>query len=340
MTETTAEEDGWVDRAAKGDRDAFNRLVERYNEAIVGYLRTFTANDADDLAQKVWLQAWAHLAKYDRTRSPFYSWVRGIARHLGQRWRRKRVIEVSGMFDDPDVEDGLATLASTEQTPQDLLAEEEKLRQRHLAYCRLFYVLFRCGGYPHEQLGFGLAKLIYGQKSNRAIEGAAAAADANYGAEELGRIAEFFCEEYQAALCRWSPAWPACLSEDLRPLRIRLQYTVGELKPQRASTGASLQEMIVGHTHLKDYYGGGRRKTHPISDWCGRVESQLRRVVGAPKAELEQWAERIAQMPYPVIVKPAVCNRCKLRHFEPCFTERGAQSAPGRPAENRYVPSE
>lgn len=325
MTETAAKEASLIERVLGGDREAFNQLVLRYNESLVGYLSTFnsTRSDADDVAQKVWLWIWTHRARYDPAKGKtFYDWVRGIARNVRRRPKLNRPIEQPGIPDNVDTEGTPVAHGAPKQTPVTILIEEERLHQLHLAYSELFRLLFRCGGYPHEQLGYALAKLIYGRQSNRTIEGDAVAADTEYGMVELEQLAKLFCEEYQAAMGLRTSAWPVFPGEDLRPLQIRLTYTVQEMRPRQTGALSTIQGTVVAYTHLRDYYARGNRKTHPISDWCSRVEGQLRRIVGASKMRQNKCTDGNAPVQCPRAVKARVCNRCKLRNLRPCSTER------------------
>jgi RNA polymerase sigma-70 factor (ECF subfamily) len=65
------------------DRKATAEFVERYSDAVYGYLyrRLVPRTDlVDDLVQEVFLAAWSSLGAYEG-RSPLKSWLLGIARH-------------------------------------------------------------------------------------------------------------------------------------------------------------------------------------------------------------------------------------------------------------------
>jgi RNA polymerase sigma factor (sigma-70 family) len=80
-----------VCRARQGDPEAFTELVERYRDAIYGlafhYLHDF--EDARDVAQEVFLQAYLHL---DQLRDParFGPWLRQVTVNQCRMWRRQR----------------------------------------------------------------------------------------------------------------------------------------------------------------------------------------------------------------------------------------------------------
>lgn len=81
----------WVQQARNGDRQAFHRLVDRFQPEIFRmiYYRTRSLMDAEDLTQDVFLQAYNHLG---RLKSPavFRSWLYRIAVNRVRDHRRKK----------------------------------------------------------------------------------------------------------------------------------------------------------------------------------------------------------------------------------------------------------
>lgn len=84
-------------RAREGDRRAFAEIYARHHAAVFGYFRarTFDANDAEDLAQEVFLRAYGAMARFDSTQ-PVRPWLMGIGRnvlreHVRKHGRRKEV---------------------------------------------------------------------------------------------------------------------------------------------------------------------------------------------------------------------------------------------------------
>ncbi len=82
-----------VKRAKQGDAEAFTELARRCQEKIYYTILALTKNqqDASDLAQEVFVQAFQSLKKF-KQRSSFYTWVYRIAvnRTLNFLKRRKR----------------------------------------------------------------------------------------------------------------------------------------------------------------------------------------------------------------------------------------------------------
>jgi RNA polymerase sigma-70 factor (ECF subfamily) len=109
---------GWVKAAQAGDREAFERLVERYGRPLLRYLQTLTgsAANADDIAQETWLQAYRGISAVNDP-ALFYSWLVKIAYHRHLRWARNRkpVVEL-----DPEL---MTQPSSSENTRLDGLTD-------------------------------------------------------------------------------------------------------------------------------------------------------------------------------------------------------------------------
>jgi RNA polymerase sigma-70 factor (ECF subfamily) len=80
-------------RAIKGDRPAFNRIVQRYQEPLYRFIRRYVgdADEAYDLLQETFVSAWQALGRYDSTR-PAATWLRRIALNKCRDWGRRRSV--------------------------------------------------------------------------------------------------------------------------------------------------------------------------------------------------------------------------------------------------------
>lgn len=81
-----------VTRAARGDREAFSRLLKGHHrlvEAIVGRSDVLS-NERDDVHQDIWLQAWLALPRIKAPEN-FAAWLQGVARNVIRRRRLGRV---------------------------------------------------------------------------------------------------------------------------------------------------------------------------------------------------------------------------------------------------------
>lgn len=90
------EEAAWTRAAQAGDREAFGRLVERHQEAVMTTARYLTGNreDAADVAQETFLRAYRSLPGF-AGQSAFRTWIMTITvnaarSHLSRRRARKR----------------------------------------------------------------------------------------------------------------------------------------------------------------------------------------------------------------------------------------------------------
>lgn len=84
-------EEDWVARAQRGDREAFGHLYDRYAGLVRSVCFEATGNmvDAQDLAQEVFLNAFRQIGQLS-TPGRFVAWLLGIARLSGLEWRRTR----------------------------------------------------------------------------------------------------------------------------------------------------------------------------------------------------------------------------------------------------------
>jgi RNA polymerase sigma-70 factor (ECF subfamily) len=69
-----------IQKAQQGDADAFEQLLRRYDERIMGLIMGFVKNrnDAQDVYQEVFLRVWTSLPRF-RQESSFFTWVYRIA---------------------------------------------------------------------------------------------------------------------------------------------------------------------------------------------------------------------------------------------------------------------
>jgi RNA polymerase sigma-70 factor (ECF subfamily) len=77
---------------AREDPTAFGALYDLHSDRIYRYLCTRTADreDAADLLQQVFLQAFDALPQYQPGKGPFVAWLFGIARNLSSNLHRAR----------------------------------------------------------------------------------------------------------------------------------------------------------------------------------------------------------------------------------------------------------
>lgn len=154
-----------VRQAQGGSAAAYDELVRRYQRQIYGVIYHMTAHheDADDLAQEVFVKAWQALKSF-KGDSSFFTWLYRIAinrtlNHLKQRNYRNSRHAMS--LNDLDVEaerhPDLVALVSDKTPRRDLALEElkEKLNaamQRLSENHRTVVSLHDIQGLPHEEI--------------------------------------------------------------------------------------------------------------------------------------------------------------------------------------------
>jgi len=79
-----------VDAIRGDDRDAFSRIVERYERRLFGLTQMMVRQPtaAEEVTQDAFVRAFAYLDRYDAGR-PFYPWLAAIAVRLAQSWLRR-----------------------------------------------------------------------------------------------------------------------------------------------------------------------------------------------------------------------------------------------------------
>jgi RNA polymerase sigma-70 factor (ECF subfamily) len=156
------EEAELVKRARKGDLDAYDQLVQRYQERIYATVYHMTSNheDANDLAQEAFIKGYQALKSF-KGGSSFYTWVYRIAvnktiNFLKQRKNRSQMSLNDLDFNaehDPDL---VALISDKTPRREAGLAElQEKLNeamQRLSEPHRLVVVLHDVQGLSHEEI--------------------------------------------------------------------------------------------------------------------------------------------------------------------------------------------
>jgi RNA polymerase sigma-70 factor (ECF subfamily) len=81
-----------VAQAISGDEKAFTELYDCYYDRVYRHVwyRVGSSQDAEDLAQQVFLQAWRALGRYRQTGTPFIAWLLTIAHNTVVSFYRRR----------------------------------------------------------------------------------------------------------------------------------------------------------------------------------------------------------------------------------------------------------
>src|SRR5215469_1103317 len=159
---TPADEMDLVNRARRGELEAYDQLVRRYQERIYATIYHMTSNheDANDLAQEAFIKAF-HALKTFKGGSSFYTWIYRIAvnktiNFLKQR-RNKSQISLNDLDFNAEHDPDLVALIS-EKTPRreiNLIELQERLNvamQKLSEPHRLVVTLHDVQGLSHEEI--------------------------------------------------------------------------------------------------------------------------------------------------------------------------------------------
>jgi RNA polymerase sigma-70 factor, ECF subfamily len=144
------EDDQLVERAQRGEVDAYERLVRRYSDLAyrTAYLVTRSAADAEDAAQEGFVKAWYALDRF-RPGAPFRPWLLAIVANEARNRRRsaRRLDDLTLRVAEDRPSGGAApspeAAALVGERRQVLLAAVNRLPQgdREILACRYFLEL-------------------------------------------------------------------------------------------------------------------------------------------------------------------------------------------------------
>lgn len=114
----------WIKAAREGDKVAFGRLVEAYQDPIYNLAYRMLGNgpEAEDAAQEAFIRAYRHLGSYD-PRRPFSTWLFSITSHYCiDRLRRRRInwLPLEEEIAEP------VRLASASPNPEAVVTERDR----------------------------------------------------------------------------------------------------------------------------------------------------------------------------------------------------------------------
>ena len=119
-----------VERVFKGEMQAFDLLVLRYQQRLLGLIGRFVRDphEAEDLAQETFIKAYKALGNF-RGESAFYTWLYRIAintanNYLVSRGRRPPNTDID--VDDPEQIEAHAMMADTDSPEENQFRDELK----------------------------------------------------------------------------------------------------------------------------------------------------------------------------------------------------------------------
>ena len=161
-TPALTDEESLVWRTRRGDLEAYDELVQRYQERIYATIYHMTANheDANDLAQESFIKAFQALKSF-KGGSSFYTWLYRIAVNKTINFLKQRKNRIHMSLNDLDFkaehDPDLMALISDKTPRRDasLTELQEKLNEALLKLSephRLVVVLHDVQGQSHEEI--------------------------------------------------------------------------------------------------------------------------------------------------------------------------------------------
>jgi RNA polymerase sigma-70 factor (ECF subfamily) len=157
----STEEKGLVDRCRQGDDDAWRDLVDRFGQKVYSVAYHFTLNreDAEELAQEVFLKTFENLHRYDGS-FPLVAWLLSVSRNLCIDRYRRRKRERSFRF---VTDDAVAPLLKSDDDPAAEALKKERTKLLFWALAQLpedlaeILVLRDLDGLAYDEIGKVLA---------------------------------------------------------------------------------------------------------------------------------------------------------------------------------------
>ena len=123
-----------ISQAARGDHNAFGRIVQVHQGKIFAFLGRMGLDSAtaEDIAQETFLRLWRNANQFDPKRSNLTTWILTIARNLALTHlsRPARRVEIAGASEVEDT-------ASDALQPDEALLAKQRREQLHAGLNRL-----------------------------------------------------------------------------------------------------------------------------------------------------------------------------------------------------------
>lgn len=287
----------------EGDRAAFDALILPHLSALQARTRRAVRSrpdvDADDIVQETLVRSFEAFHLYDE-RYDFEQYLFGIAKYALRRRLSASMREIAVAWDEA-VEDAgngpVLPLAESLPAAARALAGADRFPrpdERALASARLRELLeavLAYGGYPHQQVAFAYATVLWGKRKADAAapdgcghtrerpDKSPVTSDPDRVVRELSETPLAIAgREFRREIEAIGAAGASDFAEAFRPFEHRLGLTIRELFARdRASlrTFGALGERRTGDTRLADYYGRDARRS--VSDWIDAVKTRVRK---------------------------------------------------------------
>jgi len=125
------DEEKLVFRAKEGQREAFDKLYQKYKRPILNYIYRFIGNyaNAEELTQEAFVRAYMNIAKFEH-RAKFSSWLYRIAANLAKNYLRHASYDKRAEPIRRDSYDGYKDVKHVIDTLEDTAKRPDELAQR------------------------------------------------------------------------------------------------------------------------------------------------------------------------------------------------------------------
>jgi RNA polymerase sigma factor (sigma-70 family) len=241
----------------RGEKSAFDRIYEEYNQQLFGYIASRADSDADgkDIAQQAWAKFYRQAAKaFDPARGNLISFLITIARSeiadYYRREHRQKAIVFSDLMketEDVTIEALLGRLAprAVSHLPKAMDRVMESV---------LLSLLLREENPPHEVIAYFLKRS--GFKPEDTVN--------QHSDTKLLLLAENSEQDYKET----SDLEDMAIEQAFRPFRARMGWRLklALKEPKTQKMYSQILETIVGQTVLRQYYTGDPNAN--VSFWC------------------------------------------------------------------------
>lgn len=149
------EEDKWVQRVQKGDRDAFEKIFRIYYKRLQGFAYSFVKQrqEAEDIVQSVFLKIWSQRKNWNpsgKLKHYLFTAVKNEALNI---LRHKKIVketedEVAHLFKELQNTSDSYSFSDVKQLKKDIQSGINKLPPR----CRQIFVLNRRSGLTYTEI--------------------------------------------------------------------------------------------------------------------------------------------------------------------------------------------